>query len=263
MSSVGPEEKGRNTVVSGRQLFSCGHSNTVGCRDRMEDATAIIGEFAGSGTQYFGVFDGHGGPEVALYCANNIHRVIAQMLKENGNVEEVITNAFAEVNKKVSPQYRSTGCTAAIVIVMQNDVCYAANCGDSRIVLIENGKATRISVDDKATDPEEKKLVIGRGGHVFQNRVEGMLAVTRAIGDGALAPSISCEPHIKKFKRKDGTRLIIACDGVWDVMQDQEAADLIKEKANAAEAARILKEEAFNRGTNDNITCIVVSLSRK
>ena len=252
----------RNFIVSGRQLYSCGHADSIGERATMEDATSIIGEFAGSGTQYFAIFDGHGGPDVAVYCADNLHRVIAQMLKENGNIEQVIVQAFAEVNKKVAPQHPYIGCTAAVVIVMQN-IVYAANVGDSRIVLIENGKAIRVSVDHKTSDPEEAKRVRERGGHIVQGRLEGVLALTRAIGDGALIPAVSCEPHLKRFKRRDGTRLIIACDGIWDVISDDEAAELIKKRPNAAEAARVLKEEALRRGTTDNVTCVVVNLTPK
>ena len=256
------DESYRNFIVCGRQLYSCGHADSIGQRTTMEDATSIIGEFAGSGTQYFAIFDGHGGPDVALYCADHLHRVIAHMLKENGNVEDVIVQAFAEVNKKAAAQHQYIGCTAAVVLVMQN-IVYAANVGDSRIVLVENGRAVRISVDHKTSDPEEAKRVIERGGHIVQGRLEGVLAVTRAIGDGALAPAISCEPHLKRFKRRDGTRLIIACDGIWDVIKDEEAAEIIKKRANAAEAARVLKDEALQRGTTDNVTCVVVNLTPK
>ena len=256
------EEADHHFLVSGRQLYSCGHAESLGARESMEDASAIIGEFAGSGTQYFAVFDGHGGPDVAVYCASNLHRVIARLLKENPNVEHVINQAFAEVHRKTAVQHQCVGCTAAVVLIMQN-IIYAANAGDARIVLVENRSAFRLSVDHKASDPAEAKLVVERGGHVIQGRVEGVLAVTRAIGDGSLGNSITCQPHLKKVKRRDGTKLIIACDGVWDVITDEEAAEIVAKTKNPAEAARLLKDEAISRGSTDNVTCIVVSLTPK
>ncbi|OHT07810.1 Protein phosphatase 2C 1 [Tritrichomonas foetus] len=253
----------RNFVLSGRQLFSGGHAEEIGLRSSMEDACAIIGEFAGAGTQFYGVFDGHGGNEVSLYCANNLHRVISRTLKdEDITVEKAIINSIEEVNKGASSKYPNTGSTAAIVMVV-NNIVYCANVGDTRILLVENGKTTRCSYDHKASDPAERQLVLARGGQIVQNRVNGVLMLSRAIGDRVVGPGLSCEPFIKRMRRKDGMRIVIACDGVFDVVDDETVGSLATRHSNTQEAARVIKDLAISRGTTDNVTCIVINLTPK
>ena len=172
----------RTAIVSGRQIFSAGQSDTIGVRNSMEDACAIIGEFAGANTQYYGVFDGHGGNEVSTYCATNLHRSISRILKEKDiTVEKAIAEAIEDINQEALTKFPDAGTTAGIVMVI-NNVIYCANVGDTRILLIEGSnnpqspgqrgrrgwkptppKVTRCSYDHKASDQAEKELVIHRG----------------------------------------------------------------------------------------------------
>lgn len=253
----------KNYILIGRQIYSGGHAESIGPRPSMEDACVIVGEFAGPGTQYYAIYDGHGGSEVSIYCANNIHRIIQRLLRTETNMDEIITKAIKEVHETVSPKWPTVGTTAALAFIMQNQVI-SANVGDSRVILIsEAGVATRLSYDHKASDPEERKLVIERGGHMINDRVNGILMLSRAIGDGALGNAISCEPYIQHARKSNGMKLILACDGVWDVMDDQTAADFAMKYQNPAEAARIIKDEALARGSQDNVTCVVVNLTPK
>ena len=251
----------KTLVTSGKQIFSCGHAETIGCRPTMEDAAAIIGEFAGIGTQYFAVFDGHGGSNVSLFCANNVHLEISRNLKTETSVEKAIEDAFIRINDAAS-KWPCEGSTAAVVVIIQNTI-YCANVGDSRIVLVEDGKATRMSYDHKASDPTEKDLVAQRGGIVLNGRVNGVLMVSRAIGDAELGEACGCQPYIQKIHRKDGMKMVIACDGVFDVMTDEEVAQIASDCSNTAEAARLIKDESIKRGSLDNVTCIVINLTPK
>ncbi|KAH0790766.1 protein phosphatase 2C [Histomonas meleagridis] len=251
----------KTLVTSGKQMFSCGHAETIGVRNTMEDASAIIGEFAGVGTQYFAVFDGHGGSNVSAFCANNLHLEISRNLKTEASVEKAIENAFKRANDAAS-KWPCEGCTAAIAIIIQNTI-YCANVGDSRVILVENGHATRMTYDHKASDPTERDLVNQRGGVVINGRVNGILMVSRAIGDAELGDACSCQPYIKKSHRKDGMKMVIACDGVFDVMTDEDVAQIASSCSNTAEAARIIKDESIKRGSLDNVTCIVINLTPK
>lgn len=251
-----------NFVIGGKQLYSGGHAESIGPRPSMEDACVIIGEFAGPNTQYYGLYDGHGGSEVSLYCANTMHRTITRIMKENQNMEAVITEAIAEVNAHCSNKWPFVGTTAAMTL-MFGDEMWFANVGDSRVILIENGKATRMTYDHKTSDPAERAGVIERGGHIINERVNGILMLARAIGDGGLGEAVGCLPHITKAVRKDGMYMILACDGVWDVMKDQEAADMVLAIGNCLEAAKAIKDEALSRGSTDNVSCVVVNLTPK
>ena len=248
--------------MDGKQLFRGGHADARGRRPTMEDASSSHGEFAGAGTQYYGLFDGHGGREAALFCAQNLHVMIAQEIENGKDVQEAIRQSILEINRKVLAKWEFVGTTAAIAVIV-DDVIYTANVGDSRVILIENGKAKRLSFDHKATNSTEKALIMARGGRVYQGRVNGILMVSRAIGDAEIARYITCEPYMTKTPLVEGMKLILACDGVWDVMSDQNAADIFLQRKDPLEAARAIKAESLRRGTMDNVSVMCVELTYK
>ena len=74
------------------------------------------------------------------------------------------------------------GCTATMVLITPNEM-YCANAGDSRTVMCEHGKAVELSKDHKPDLPTERTRILKAGGEVVDGRVNGMLALSRAIGD--------------------------------------------------------------------------------
>merc|ERR1712178_63494 len=85
----------------------------------------------------------------------------------------------------------TSGCTACCCFLQEERharVIYTAHLGDSRAVMARGGGATRLTsmTDHKATDPLEGKRVIEAGGQIINDRVNGMLAMTRALGDHLL-----------------------------------------------------------------------------
>lgn len=253
----------KSFICGGNQIFPGGHCDAIGRRPTMEDSCASQGEFAGPKTQYYAVFDGHGGRDAAVFCAENLHQIIVQGLEMGDSVPKAIKEGIKEINRQVVARWATAGTTAAIVVVM-NDIIYTANVGDSRIILIDtNGKHKRLSVDHRITDKTEKKAVITRGGTITQGRVNGILMLSRAIGDGEVARYISCEPYMTETPLKEGMKLIIACDGVWDVMSDQNAVEIFNKTKDPLDAARAIKAEALRRGTSDNISIICAILRYK
>ena len=118
-----------------------------------------------------------------------------------------------------------TGSTACLAIVRQefgHRILYIANVGDTRAVLSKNGVAERMSQDHKATDEAEINRIKNGGGIVMENRVAGSLAVTRAFGDHALKnDGVTAKPYINKHVLRPFDKfLVIASDGVWDVLTD-------------------------------------------
>ena len=252
----------RHVIIEGPQMFSGGHAESLGKRPTMEDACAIIGEFAGPNTQLYGVFDGHGGNEVAIYCANQFPGILSKHYEATKNMEEALPLAISELNETATEKWKFMGSTLAVAVVADNTL-YTANVGDSRIVLVKDGTAWRKSYDHKITDSSERQAVESRGGFIMNGRVGGTLALSRAIGDGSLADSLSCEPFVTKNEFDSATRLILACDGVWDVMTDDVAAQLFESAGNPVEAAKMIKEEAVKKGTDDNVSVICVQLTPK
>jgi protein phosphatase PTC1 len=95
-------------------------------------------------------------------------------------------------------------------------VLYTANVGDARIVLCRNGKALRLSYDHKGSDENEGKRIANAGGLIVNNRVNGVLAVTRALGDAYMKELVTGHPYTTETVIVPDTDefIIIACDGV-------------------------------------------------
>jgi len=95
-------------------------------------------------------------------------------------------------------------------------VLYTANVGDARIVLCRNGKALRLSYDHKGSDENEGKRIAGAGGLILNNRVNGVLAVTRALGDAYMKDLVTGHPYTTEtvIQPDMDEFLILACDGV-------------------------------------------------
>lgn len=141
-------------------------------------------------------------------------------------------------------------------------ILYTANVGDSRIVLNRKGKAIRLSYDHKGTDKNEIKRIYKSGGLVLGGRVNGVLAVSRSLGDVYLKEFVLGKPFTTMTEIKKGDRqLIVACDGLWDVCEDDEAVELISDVEDCNEASRILCDYAIKNGTGDNVTVMVVNLN--
>ena len=95
-------------------------------------------------------------------------------------------------------------------------VLYTANVGDARIVLCRNGKALRLSYDHKGSDENEGKRISNAGGLILNNRVNGVLAVTRALGDAYMKDLVTGHPYTTEtvIQPDIDEFLILACDGV-------------------------------------------------
>lgn len=140
---------------------------------------------------------------------------------------------------------------------------HTANVGDSRIVLSRNGVAQRLTRDHKATDDSEAARVRKAGGTISNGRVDGSLAICRAIGDRPFKPHVCARPHTSRVDLDDEDEfLVLACDGVWDVFSDQAVVDLVREIEDPAEASQEVVRHALLKGSTDNITCMVVRLKK-
>lgn len=94
-------------------------------------------------------------------------------------------------------------------------VLYCANAGDSRGVLCRGGKAIRLTYDHKGSDKQEAKRIVDAGGYVRRNRVVGMLAVSRSLGDSDFKTWVIGQPHTTATTLGDEDEFVIlACDGV-------------------------------------------------
>ncbi|KAL9935300.1 hypothetical protein V8E36_005648 [Tilletia maclaganii] len=143
-------------------------------------------------------------------------------------------------------------------------VLYTANVGDARAVLCRGGKAVRLTYDHKGQDAQETKRIQDAGGFVMNNRVNGVLAVTRSLGDSSMKDFVVGAPYTTETTLgAEDTFLIVACDGLWDVAEDQDAVNLIADVEDPQKASEILLKHALDNFSTDNTSVMVVRFAVK
>ncbi|ODV92524.1 hypothetical protein CANCADRAFT_87718 [Tortispora caseinolytica NRRL Y-17796] len=253
------------------------------CRKSMEDTHTVKSHFMSSkDAGFFALFDGHAGKQTAEWCRSNFESILVNELSKYPHrpVVESLSESFLQADRQMSeqPSLKSSGSTAAVALVrtehrqlghypLHTDsqstkarFLYTANVGDARIVLARRGKALRLSHDHKPTDPDEISRIDNAGGLIINGRVQGVLAITRALGDLSVKDYVVSAPFTTETElHSDDTMLIIACDGLWDVCTDQQAVDIASKYSNPTEAAKALVEHALSSFSTDNITVIIIN----
>jgi len=246
-------------------------------RRKMEDAHCIQDGFANNPkTGFFGIYDGHGGKEAAIFSSNNLHKILYEQMQSHENIftqspetfKEVLSKTFEFTDERMKASGVPThhGCTAVACVITgegESHQVFCANVGDTRAILSRKGQAIRITQDHTASNEEEAKRIQAAGGFIINGRVNGQIVITRSLGDHLMKDYIIGKPHVYHSKlTEDDEFLVLACDGLWDVVEDQRAADFVKE--NIDQEAGIISKKllalALKEGSTDNLTVIVVKL---
>jgi serine/threonine protein phosphatase PrpC len=245
---------------------------------------------------FFVICDGHGGKEVAEFVAFELEKHFMQKnlnypLTKNYiyKIYERIQQKLIEHPKKIA---QNCGCTALVLIRYLDKYrmkrIQVINLGDCRAVLSDNGLALPLCKDHKPFWPDEKKRIDNVNMEYRRNeRIHydsgdwriGDLSVSRAFGDLDNVPYVTHIPEVYDYAVLDGTEFIImACDGVWDVLQNHEAVNFVrdhiydnhtelyniknkyppKEIIHPNNWARRLAEYAIARGSTDNVSVFVI-----
>lgn len=270
-------------------------------------------------TSFAAVFDGHGGDECSDYLVKTLPHYIRQgMLSEREALRsavqqsrsaqrpdqtedaaselmrKILKAAFLRTDKEfITPKNApQSGSTAATVLLFGRRL-FAANVGDSRVVLCRGGgQCVELTSDHKPSRPDEAARVRAAGGFILHKRVMGELAITRAFGDKSFkmgikamledeaeelanndeakdlsAPLVSAEPEIASMVLSHSDEfLLLACDGLFDVFRSQDAIalarqELIAHRGEPAEVARILSDQAIRvRRSRDNVSILIIVL---
>ncbi|XP_050378191.1 probable protein phosphatase 2C 8 [Argentina anserina] len=283
------EDKG---MSSGYPCELYGSISVIGRRRVMKDAVAVTKL---DGYHFFAVYDGHGGSCVSNACRDRLHQLLAQEaswirgLNGAGEVdwEKIMTTCFTKMDNEVGAAASeakgsvNTVGTSAVVAIVGKEEIVVANSGNSRAVLCLDGVAVPLSRDHNPDRPDEKERVEAAGGRVIDwkgSRVLGVLSTSRSIGDHYLKPYVISEPEVTVNKRNGLCDfLVIASDGLWDVVSNEFACQVVRRCLDtqtrrrcsegvsggpAANAAALLAQLALARGSKDNITVIVVELSK-
>lgn len=246
--------------------LSCGYSSFRGKRASMEDFFDVkIHEVDGQTVSLFGVFDGHGGAHAAEYLKEHLFENLIKHPQLIADTKLAIIETYQKTDSDFLESEMNTlrddGSTASAAVFVGNRL-YVANVGDSRAVISKAGQAIPLSDDHKPNRSDERKRIEDAGGVVMWAgtwRVGGVLAMSRAFGNRLLKQFVVAEPEIQEQEIIDDLELLIlASDGLWDVVPNEDAISVAGEEEDPETAAQRLTETAFVRGSADNITCIVV-----
>jgi len=247
-------EKETEVGSDAKTNLSYGLSAMQGWRAQMEDDHVQQLSLEGHpDVSLFGVYDGHGGDMVAHYVANHIterlkrHLPPAQLPEADVPAQSKLAfeKALMEIDTELRhlPEVESgqdqSGSTSVMTLISKEYVV-CANTGDSRAVLCRGGQAVALSHDHKPYNTGEKERIEAAGSHVKFNRVNGDLAVSRALGDFVYKrcetvadadQAVTAFPDVIVEKRQAASDevIVLACDGIWDVMSSQEVCDKVKE----------------------------------
>ena len=234
----------------------------------------------------YGVFDGHGGKEVAEFAEKNFTKMLQANAKfKSLNFEEALEETFMNLDAKLEAEEYATdtGSTSCVVLITQDHI-YCANAGDSRAVLCRDGKTIPLSNDHKPDLTEEENRIKNANHFVSDQRVDGNLALSRAFGDYQykdmknLSPqlqAVTAQPIVQKEQRTGGEEFIInACDGIWDCKTNEECVEYIKEKLKAKNEPKdvcgvvehlfsdILATDTESGIGTDNMTAILIKFNK-
>lgn len=269
-----------------------------GWRRSHEDAHIISSVGTSSGSEgpcgIFAVLDGHGGQTAAMEGSTLLQAKLKQVaqqgtisaLETSRALEECFLQCDASLRQQLNPEDRS-GSTVVAGIVTQprpNEYCCTlAHAGDSRAVLFAGGRL-HCSQDHKPNRDDERGRIEAAGGSVSQGplgggpmRVDGALAVSRAIGDFHFKPvekeparcKVTAMPEVQTVPGcAAGDWLLLACDGVFDVMENEEVKDFIEARLTKNTGEHIdggqvmvdLLQSCLDKGSKDNCTACLVQL---
>ena len=280
-------------------------SSQQGWRMDMEDENLVKLDFNGDPrAALFAVFDGHSGSKVSEFAAEHFERHLTKSLaafdvKDDPmaplldvvcpkttktspiSTETMIValqNTFKSLDAEIGHRLErpQAGSTALCVLVKDGQL-FCANAGDSRAVACVNGRPVALSSDHKPNDVREKPRIEAAGGKVRHQRVQGRLAMSRALGDfdlkdNRLLPTerqmVSPMPDIVRHDLDgDVEFVVIACDGIWDACTNRQSVEFVRSKIATLHRPQLIVEELLDKlvaksksdiiGSHDNMTCIL------
>ncbi|CAI5737437.1 unnamed protein product [Hyaloperonospora brassicae] len=251
-------KKRKSSVKDGSVVVST--AAVRGDRAYMEDTS-----YVSSCKRFAAVYDGHGGAAVSQFLRDQLFATIAPevarvdqevhgdskastRLSRRQKIATILRDAVHKLDDQVisKNEWKFQGSTA-VGVLMFEDVLYSLNVGDSRAVLCRSGQVVDLTRDHKPNDPQERARIESLGGRVQwfgyvdaqgepiepygAYRVNGNLAVARAIGDRDSRPYVIGEVEIRQYdiEYDKDEFIVIASDGLWDVFTSSEVVEFVQD----------------------------------
>jgi serine/threonine protein phosphatase PrpC len=209
----------------------------------------------------FLVADGMGGQErgeqASGMAVEIIPRVVHDCLAEHKNADVAVQRALAEANEAIvqagqeQPEGRRMG-TTAVLALQQKDRCYVASLGDSRAYLIRGDKVQQLTVDHSVA-----QALVATGALTEEEARHSPLqnVLHKFLGCAGMPDGAEVYP----FTPEVGDRLLLASDGLTNHINNEDLSAGWKQHPNPQDWADHLVHLALERGSRDNVTCVVVA----
>ncbi len=237
-------------------VIHVGSRSAQGVRPNNEDAFVVD-----LVNHLFLVADGMGGQEqgerASGLAAEIIPRVVQDRLAANDSAGDAVQKALAQANEAIvdagkhQPLGRRMG-TTAVVALQRADQCYVAGLGDSRAYLVRDGQVEQLTVDHSvaqalvqsgALTPEEARH------SPYQHVLHRFLGCAGTF-EGA---------DVRPFAPRAGDRLLLASDGLTNHVDEQDLREGPRRFPDPQAWANYLVDVALQRGSRDNVTCVVIA----
>lgn len=260
-------------------------------RQSNEDKITIYLE---DNAKWFSIYDGHGGTKCSQFLKEKLHEYFFDS-DWRKDVPNALRKAFLNADNEWKKKGDNSG-SCALVIFIHNNICYAANLGDSRAILVSEqfNKCYQITKDHKPSNPDEQKRIFEAGGKIYQTTAitetsdgfydtitgplrvfPGRLSTTRTFGDYEAKETkdnskiVINEPEITSFEIDYHDFIMMGSDGIWDKFDNTEVVEITKgvyeDNKNSevwyGRSAEEIMTEAMNRGSTDNISVMIVGLN--
>ena len=216
---------------------------------------------------YCAVYDGHSGKYTSLYTRSQLHKSL--FLHPEFPNDKSFYDSFVETDKRVNEiQHRDSFCcgtTALSVCIKNNEELIIGNVGDCRGFICRGGKPIEIATPHILALESEKERIKSLGGAVVWFgtwRVNGILAVSRSIGDYNLRALVIPDPDVTRIKlTPEDEFLVLASDGLWDGINAEEMIEIVHatvEESGREYVCRKLCDTGIDKNTKDNVTVVAV-----
>ncbi|CAB4270966.1 unnamed protein product [Prunus armeniaca] len=246
-----------------------------GRRGPMEDRYSAVVDLRDDSRQaFFGVFDGHGGAKAAEFAAKNMDRNIKDRLTcgSEEKIMEAVKDGYLTTDVDFLKENVGSGA-CCVTALMQKGNLVVSNAGDCRAVMSRGGVAEALTSDHHPSRVDERARIETTGGYVDCCRgvwrIQGSLAVSRAIGDRQLKQWVIAEPETTILRiNPECEFLVLASDGLWDKVTNQEAVDVVRplcvgtDKPEMFSACKKLVDLSIGRGSMDDTSVMIIQLGR-
>ncbi|OQV22515.1 Integrin-linked kinase-associated serine/threonine phosphatase 2C [Hypsibius exemplaris] len=248
-----------------------------------------------SSAAFYGVFDGHGGRRAADFAADSfLNFFLSNFLSRGGatstDLDSAVSTCMTATYKtldanflakciKQKPAWKD-GTTATTLLILNGHTAFISNVGDSQAILCRYDAVTAehrpivLTVEHSAARYEERIRIQQQGGRVKDDRIEGILEVSRSIGDLPYKKGMGLisTPAVRKCSlTSDDKFIVVACDGLWKSLTPTEVIHFVLSHikdatdedidAKFSSACSGLAREAVKRLTGDNVTVLLVRIS--